>query len=95
MLVSTNTIAPGMGGVRIYDINEKAFSLMLGDKILLTTDGLTNILENHEILTLLGQKQLSESLDMLFEKTAQRSCGIQDNTTCILITMKDGESQHD
>lgn len=85
----------GMSGVQIFDINDKAFSLQSGDKILLTTDGLTNILENQEMLQILRQTQLPESLNILFEKATQKSDGVQDNTTCVLIKISEGGNQHD
>ena len=84
----------GIGGIKIYDINETALSLFAGDKVLLTTDGLTKVLANNEILHLLTDNQLSNSLDLLFEKAFVRSNGVQDNTTCVLIQIEDGGTQN-
>jgi len=76
----------GIGGVRIYDINSKAFTLIAGDMILLTTDGLTNSLSDNDILnTLLTSPDITNGLDALLQLAAQKANGVQDNTTCVLI----------
>jgi protein phosphatase len=83
----------GIGGVKIYDINEAAFSLKDNDLILLTTDGLTNTLSNEEIMAALKRKSISENLDILFKKAEEKPNGLQDNTTCVLIKIKTGGSK--
>jgi protein phosphatase len=76
----------GIGGVRIYDINSKAFPLITGDMILLTTDGLTNSISDNDILnSLLIKTEITESLNALLHLAAQNANGVQDNTTCVLI----------
>ena len=77
----------GVSGVKIYDINETAFSLQYGDKILLTTDGLTKILTNNEIFSILQ----NSSLETLIKIATQKATGSQDNTTCILIQIQKEE----
>jgi len=84
----------GIGGVKIYDINEAAFALLPDDKILLTTDGLTKSLDDGEILSLLSDAPLSRGLDVLFQKAAEKSSGAQDNTTCVLIHVENGGSRN-
>jgi len=75
----------GIGGVKIYDINEAGFTLRDGDIVLLTSDGLTNTLSNEEIRDVLIEKSLNEDLDDLFNLAFEKSYGVQDNTTCVLI----------
>ena len=80
----------GMGGVRIYDISDKPFHLSPGDIILLTTDGLTKILDNDEIMSLLLANQYPKRLETLFERAGEKLRGAQDNTTCVLIHIEEG-----
>ena len=77
----------GVGGVKIYDINEAAFLLLSGDKILLTTDGLTKILEKDEIMRILAAAEISSGLDALFEAATIKANGAQDNTTSVLMQL--------
>ncbi len=81
----------GVGGVKIYDINKKGLDLLPGDKILLTTDGLTKVLNDNEIYNILKAEDEKE-LDMLFDTASKRSIGNQDNTTCVLINIDNGGS---
>ena len=80
----------GIGGIRIFDINEKPFSLFPGDLVLLTTDGLTNTLTNNEIMSQLTANQYPKRLDMLFETVSKKQPGVQDNTTCVLLHIANG-----
>lgn len=80
----------GMSGVKIYDINETGFALLPGDKILLTTDGLTKVLSDSEIMSVLSANPLAEGLPLLLEKATKQTKGSQDNTTCIIIQVNDG-----
>lgn len=75
----------GMGGVKIYDINEIAFQLQSDDKILLTTDGLNKALTDREILSNLQGNPLQEALESLLAAATEKIIGSQDNTTCVLI----------
>ena len=83
----------GIGGVKIYDLNEMAFILQPGDKILLTTDGLTKALGDGEILALLSSDQLAADLASLLKQATEKSQGAQDNTTCVLMRVSDGGKQ--
>ena len=78
----------GIGGVKIYDINDTAFPLQPDDKILLTTDGLTKALTDEEILSILQDKPLQESIETLFYTATKKTTGSQDNTTCVLIQIQ-------
>ena len=84
----------GIGGVKLFDINEKPFTLLPDDKILLTTDGLTKALENGEIMALLEESRFPKRLDALFEKVAEKTKRAQDNTTCVLMFIN-GVAQDD
>ena len=81
----------GVGGVKIYDINESAFQLQDGDKILLTTDGLTKVMADTEILAILKNSPLNESLELLFDAATKKRIESRDNTTCILIQIHSEE----
>ena len=81
----------GIGGVKIYDINESGFRLQDGDKILLTTDGLTKLVEDTEILTTLKNSLPKESLKNLFDTATKKTTESQDNTTCVLIQIRNEE----
>ncbi|MDR2591049.1 MAG: SpoIIE family protein phosphatase [Oscillospiraceae bacterium] len=75
----------GIGGVKIFDVNNTAFSLIDNDIILLTTDGLTNLVNDDEIYQILINENINSSFEKLFELAESRANGVQDNTTCVLI----------
>lgn len=75
----------GMRGVKIYDINNRGFELLSGDKILLTTDGLTKLLSPSEILEISLGRNPNEALGLIFSQATKRANGSQDNTTSILV----------
>jgi protein phosphatase len=79
----------GMGGVKIFDINEDAFRLRSGDQVLLTTDGLTKMLTDQEILSALQNEAPMDALETLFRTAAAKTTGARDNTTCVLIQIRD------
>ena len=75
----------GMGGVKIFDINETPFHLQLDDRVLLTTDGLTKALTDREILLYAQGKPLEAAMESLLREATGKAAASQDNTTCVLI----------
>ena len=79
----------GMGGIELYDLNETAFRVEAGDRILLTTDGLTKLLTDREIGEIARQGEPEAALQRLTAAATEKAAGVQDNTTCILIQAED------
>ena len=76
----------GMGNVKQYDFNSVPVQLEKGDILLLTSDGLTNALNDNEILDILSDsKNIRKMADSLLENVEYKNCLHQDNTTFILI----------
>lgn len=75
----------GIGGVKIFDVNEVPFVLQAGDRLLLTTDGLYKLLGDKQVFEVLHTTPAPESLDVLFAQAAHNVVAAQDNTTCVLI----------
>jgi protein phosphatase len=76
----------GVGGVELMDYNEKPFTMVQGDTVLLTTDGLYKALPDDEIRRLLQKNDdIEVAVHDLIEQSTKQSKGFQDNTTCIAI----------
>lgn len=76
----------GMGSVTQYDYSSEPYLLKKGDIVLLTSDGLTNALNDNEILAVLSEAgSIRKKADSLLEAVEQKKCPHQDNTTFILI----------
>ena len=80
----------GMGGIKIYDVNQNAFQLLCGDKILLTSDGITKLLADAEIRACLANTTPQSGLAQLFAQATQKAKNAQDNSTCVLIQIERG-----
>lgn len=76
----------GMGDVKQYDYNSVPLQLAKGDILLLTSDGLTNALNDNEILDILSEVgSIRKKADSLLKAVEQKNCPHQDNTTFILV----------
>jgi len=79
----------GIGGLRLFDLTRKPFEICPGDIFLLTSDGLTGLLSEQEILSILQfGDTLEQRADQLMRTALARGQGRpMDNTTFILIQM--------
>lgn len=91
----TNTSRPdalvsflGLDGIEHFDLNTTPFTLQNNDKIFITSDGITKVLDDQSIYQILTGSSFENSLNNLFEIATQFSFGSQDNTTCILISIE-------
>ena len=72
----------GVGGVRIFDVNDAPFRTVSGDTVLLCTDGLYRALSDAEILRRSDGRDPGAAIELLFDESKRR---FDDNTTCIII----------
>jgi protein phosphatase len=77
----------GMGGIKIFDINDVAFKLIPNDIILLCTDGLYKTITDIGILDAVRNLSPDEIMSILIDESKQ---SFEDNTTCVVIKYKGG-----
>jgi protein phosphatase len=76
-------ITRALGVQENIDVEYNFVSLQQGDKILMCTDGLTNLLESDEILEIVNQNDIEKATDMLVESANER--GGFDNITVVIM----------
>ena len=79
-----NIITRALGTQSTVNVDYFKVSLVPGDKLLLCSDGLSNMLEERDILSILGMSSNTMALDTLIE--ASLDAGANDNVTAVLIT---------
>ena len=77
----------GKGNITLYDLTQSAFSLLQGDTILITTDGLTKVLSDKELCeAITSEVTASQKADALIYQVRSRGTAEpQDNTTFVVI----------
>ncbi|MDR0935128.1 MAG: protein phosphatase 2C domain-containing protein [Oscillospiraceae bacterium] len=75
----------GMGGLELIDINETAFELQSGDRLLLTTDGLYRSVDLAQMRDMITRYNPAEAALKLTNLAEDNSAGGLDNTTCVII----------
>ncbi len=78
-----NIITRSVGYQEEVDPDVKIHELKAGDKILMCSDGLSNLVEDREILDLLSQASLKESCEKLIDLANER--GGDDNITVVVV----------
>lgn len=79
----------GMGNITQYDYSTEPCPLEKGDIVLVTSDGLTNALDDTELLAcILPWKSAEKMADALWNAVQQKDRPQQDNTTYILLYRK-------
>lgn len=68
-------------------LENQGFNLLPGDRILLCSDGLTDLVENTEVLSILRSARIEEAPDRLIALANQR--GGHDNITVVLLEIQD------
>lgn len=82
----------GIGGVEIMDLSHNPIKLMPGDKLLLTSDGLFKALTDEQIKSVLDESLVAEeTVDRLIKESEKYSKESRDNTTIVLIDVKEKE----
>lgn len=76
----------GMGTAELYDGNYRPFTMQIGDRILLCTDGLYRSLDAKEIQTIMQQKGSTDRICRMFENAVlSKHKSNQDNATWIVL----------
>ena len=80
----------GIGGIDIMDISSQPLLMKDGDYILVTTDGLFKTMTDEEIReTVIAEENVEKSADLLIKRSSEKAAKSQDNTTFILIKIKE------
>lgn len=76
----------GMDGVRYTDINEKPFTLLPDDTVILCSDGLYRLLSNDEIIGILNMspRNMGEAAQSMVDAACAKMAPHQDNTSVII-----------
>ncbi len=84
-----NVITRAVGAQSSLALDSRSDSLASGDKYLLCTDGLYNMLSDDELSTLISAGPINEAADLLMATALARGAG--DNVTLILVEVVNGE----
>ena len=79
-----NIITRALGTQSSVNIDYFKVALVPGDKLLLCSDGLSNMLEEQQICALLQKPDAAKAVDALIE--ASLDAGANDNVTAVLIS---------
>lgn len=82
-----NIITRSVGYQEDVDVDVKKFEVHMGDKILLCSDGLSNMIEDGEIEKLVTQHSVKEACRKLVERANEN--GGEDNVTALLMMVVD------
>lgn len=91
--IRPDSLVSYLGAVEIkyIDYNTVPWKLRSGDMFLLCSDGLTRLLEDQKIESLLlsGEENANALAEVLVEEASSNVVQIQDNTTVVLLTFKE------
>ena len=78
-----NIITRSVGYQEVVEIDLKNYEVHMGDRLLLCSDGLTNMLDDEEIRSLVIQHPIKEACKKLID--AANAKGGEDNITALLV----------
>lgn len=83
-----NVITRAVGVVDRLNLDLRQGPIAAGDKLLLCSDGLTGMVEDHEIQTILQDLPLEAAADALITRALER--GARDNVTVVVVEVGEG-----
>lgn len=89
-----NVITSAVGAQEKLSLERRSHSFISGDKFLLCTDGLSNMLTDYELCSLISSGPIDETSDLLLATALARGAG--DNVTFVLVeSIGDSGTQRD
>lgn len=89
-----NVITSAVGAQKKLSLERRSHRFVAGDKFLLCTDGLSNMLTDYELCSLISSGPIDETADLLLATALARGAG--DNVTFVLVeSIGDSGTQRD